>query len=70
LPQHIDIVNTEVLSYYLSHPELNESTDVVVANPPFVRLEDLTAELRLRVTEVLGDLVVGLCTGIERRPPV
>jgi tRNA1(Val) A37 N6-methylase TrmN6 len=59
LPEQLRIVNNETLKYYIDNPTLRSSADVVVANPPFVRLEDLAADVRPRVEEVLADVSGG-----------
>jgi hypothetical protein len=59
LPDNLDIVHREVLEYYLNNPNLRSSADVVVANPPFVRLEGLSQDQRLLVSQVLGELARG-----------
>jgi methylase of polypeptide subunit release factors len=54
-PEKLDIISADVLQYFLDYPELREVYDVVVANPPYVKIEAQTLAQRERAAEVLGD---------------
>jgi type I restriction-modification system DNA methylase subunit len=54
LPGELQILNEESIGYFQEHPELAGSIDAVIANPPFVTVEDQGAELKERVNRLLG----------------
>jgi methylase of polypeptide subunit release factors len=58
-PSDLKIINADSLNYFLTHPDLHESADVVVANPPYVKFEAQTLETRDSVAAVLGDDALG-----------
>src|SRR5205823_1306552 len=45
--------------YFQEHPELKESFDAVVANPPFVSLGTQTQAMRTRVSQFMGEYAKG-----------
>lgn len=55
LPGQLQILNEESVEYFQEHPELAGSIDAVIANPPFVTVEDQGAELKDRVYRLLGE---------------
>ena len=59
LPQAIAIQNVDAIEYFETHPELANSFDVVIANPPFVSLETQTTEMRRRITEFMSEHALG-----------
>lgn len=58
-PGSVNIVNAEAIDYFLGNPELKESFDVVIANPPYISLDTQSPELRARVAEFLKDYATG-----------
>ncbi len=54
LPDNLPILVTESLQHFLDHPEVHDTLDVVLANPPFVRYELLSNDLKERMGLVLG----------------
>ncbi|HOX06620.1 MAG TPA: N-6 DNA methylase [Planctomycetota bacterium] len=54
-PTTLNIVNAESLGYLSGHPQLRESMDVVIANPPFVKWENIAPEMQQRVLATMGD---------------
>jgi len=59
LPQRLRIENEEALAYFLSNEELKGTCDVVVANPPYIKLEAQSPELKERISTVLSDTASG-----------
>lgn len=55
VPDHLNIYQADTLKLFKDDASLQNSLDVVVANPPFVNIEDLPAERRDLLLEVLGD---------------
>jgi hypothetical protein len=52
LPQTLNVYSEESIKYYTEHPELKDSYDVVIANPPFVSLDTQTPMMRQRVSQL------------------
>ena len=59
LPQRLDIIAAEAISYYTERQDLNGSYDIVVANPPFISLDTQSPEIRERLVNCLGELAKG-----------
>ncbi len=59
LPQTLQIIEADSVEYFSSHPELMSSMDAVIANPPFVNLEQQSPQLKDRVAQILGGRVQG-----------
>jgi hypothetical protein len=59
LPSGLKVVSAEGIDYYLSHPEMKESCDAIVANPPFVALTTQSLGMRTRVAEFMGKYASG-----------
>lgn len=59
LPAHLDITASESIEYYLQHPELRESFDAVIANPPYVALGSQSITMRQRLAEFMEDHAEG-----------
>lgn len=53
-PDDLHVISTEAIEFYAQHPELKETYDAVVANPPFVSLDIQSSEMRTRVSEYMG----------------
>jgi len=58
-PRSLNNVQDDTLARFLGDPSLRESLDVVVTNPPFVNVEDLPADRRQLLLQVLGDAARG-----------
>ena len=54
LPPQLQIIEADAIDYFEKHPELQGSMDAVVANPPFVNLEQQSPLLKQRVAQLLG----------------
>lgn len=59
LPQDLNVENAEALVYFAERPELQETYDVVVTNPPYIKTSDLSRAARRQVSEFLGPLARG-----------
>lgn len=59
LPTSLDITQGDILARFLEDTSLKESLDAVVTNPPFVNIEELSADRRNLLLEVLGDAAHG-----------
>ena len=55
LPSNIEIKTEEAIQYYQDHPELENSFNAVISNPPFISLTDQTETMRQRVADFMGD---------------
>lgn len=54
-PKTTNIVNTDAIKYILSHQAQLGTFDAVVANPPYIKYDDMPSALREQVSEYLGD---------------
>lgn len=54
LPQAPHVVTAEAFTYYQDHPDLKGAFDAVIVNPPFIRLDRQSAELRQRITQFMS----------------
>jgi hypothetical protein len=59
VPRSLDIVQANTLAAFSKQPALRDSLDVVVTNPPFVSIDELSAETKEALLKVLGDLARG-----------
>jgi hypothetical protein len=59
LPPELKVIGSEGIEYYLSHPEMKESCDAIVANPPFVALTTQSLRMRTRVATFMGEYASG-----------
>ena len=55
LPADLNVINSEALSYFSSNTQLNNSFDVVMANPPYVAVEGQSEEMHELVTQYIGE---------------
>lgn len=55
LPPRLNIYTEEAIKYYQEHPELRNSLDAVISNPPFVSLIDQSPAMRERLSEFMED---------------
>lgn len=58
-PRMLKIFNEEAIDYYLKNPNLRESHDVVITNPPFIPWDRLPSEFRNRVRTFMGNYAKG-----------
>ncbi len=58
-PDRLNINNVEAIGYFKNHPELKESYDAVLANPPFIPYYSQSDEIKSILKDYLGDLKVG-----------
>jgi hypothetical protein len=54
LPEQLAIYPAEAIAYFLKHPDLRGSQDVVIANPPFISWGGLRQPMRELVAEFMG----------------
>jgi type I restriction-modification system DNA methylase subunit len=54
LPDELNILDGETIRYLQEHPEVKESYDVVICNPPFISWDRLSNEIRERFAEFAG----------------
>jgi hypothetical protein len=54
-PEGLKVECTEALGYYQAHPELSESQDAVIANPPFIKWDHMAADMQHRVVSFVGE---------------
>lgn len=60
LPKHLEISSGEAIEYFQENSKiLQDSFDVVVANPPFVSLDTQDAAMRHRIAEFMADHATG-----------
>jgi len=59
LPDELHIIPTEAIDYFMGHTELRNSLDVVIANPPFIPIEDQPEELRDRIRDFMANHASG-----------
>jgi hypothetical protein len=55
IPDRLPVVNHESLDYFALNQDKFGTFDAVVANPPYVKWDALTQEMRERVGQLLGD---------------
>lgn len=58
-PPELQITNAEAIDYFKQRPDLARSFDAVLANPPYVRWENIPLAWQERVQAVLGGGAVG-----------
>ncbi len=58
-PADLHVVNAEAVQYFQSHPELQQSFDAVIANPPYIKWDHMNHDLRSRV----GRFMKGFASG-------
>ena len=59
LPQALNVLSAESIQYYQEHPELRDTYDAVIANPPFVSLDTQTPAMRERVFQFMDEYASG-----------
>jgi len=59
LPQQLNIRTVESIEYYQKHPELKETFDNIIVNPPFVALGTQADEFRKRLALFMGEEAKG-----------
>ena len=55
----MQVFNAEAVDYFLKHPDLRDHFEVITANPPFIKWDRLTNEMRQSIVSFLGDGAVG-----------
>lgn len=55
LPTKLNVVTTESIEYFLTHPELKESFDAVIVNPPFISSGNQSETIRQRISKLMGE---------------
>ena len=59
LPTNLSMIPAESIEYFVGHPEMKGSRDVVLANPPFTPVEDQPAELKQRIRDFMDGYASG-----------
>lgn len=59
LPSKLNLINENALEYFDRHPELKESQDAVVANPPFISIGMQSQELKESIAVFMKELASG-----------
>lgn len=55
VPKKLNVLTTESIEYFQTHPELNESFDAVIVNPPFISSGKQSETIRQRISELMGE---------------
>ena len=55
LPKNLNIIASEAIEYYQSHPQLKGSYDAVIANPPYVEWGTQNSVMRQRISEFMNE---------------
>ena len=55
LPHSLKIYAAETIEFFQGHPDLRNTWDAVLANPPFIPIENQSESLRQRIGEFMGD---------------
>lgn len=58
-PDALNVIPADAIRYYQEHPELRESFDAVVANPPFVSLDVQASSTREHVSHFMAKYASG-----------
>ncbi len=58
-PESLNVENSDSLEHFSAHPELRESFDAVVANPPYIKWDDLDEETRVQVVQFMESFATG-----------
>lgn len=58
-PSELKILHEDSLSYWVKNKEGHEKYDVVLSNPPFISIENQSAETRNHIKSILGSLAQG-----------
>lgn len=59
LPTSLNIITSEAIEYYQKNPQLRNSFDAVIANPPYVSLTTLSPAMRQHVSEFMDENASG-----------
>jgi len=54
MPKKLHVVNAESIEYFQNHPELKESFDAVIVNPPFISSGRQSEAIKQRISELMG----------------
>jgi tRNA1(Val) A37 N6-methylase TrmN6 len=58
-PPQLNVFSVEAIEYFQKHPELRDSQDAVIANPPFIAIETQTGAIRERITDFMSGFATG-----------
>lgn len=58
-PETMQVLNEEAVDYFLKHADLKQQFEAITANPPFIKWDRLTDEMRQSIVSFLGDGAVG-----------
>jgi type I restriction-modification system DNA methylase subunit len=59
LPESLKVFASEAIEYYQNNPQLRNSFDAVIANPPYVALTTQEPAMRQHLTEFMGEYASG-----------
>lgn len=59
LPGKMNVLNSEAIEHLQQHPNLKESCDGVIANPPYISWDNIPKILQQRITNFMGQLGKG-----------
>lgn len=59
LPESLQIIASEAIEYYQKNPQLKDSFDAVIANPPYVALTTQTPAMRQHISEFMDENATG-----------
>lgn len=54
-PEKLNILSVETIEYISMHPDLKDTFDAVISNPPFISTNAQTEVMRKRIVEFMGD---------------
>ena len=55
LPENLTIIDVETIKYFQNHQELKQKWDVVLANPPFIPIDQQEVSIRELLVDFMGD---------------
>ncbi|MDD5010643.1 MAG: N-6 DNA methylase [Phycisphaerae bacterium] len=59
LPHKLGVINADALDYYKNNPNLSNSFDAVITNPPFIPCSKIPSPQRQKIENFMGDLSQG-----------
>lgn len=53
-PTSVQVIHDDAIAHFSAHEELSENFDAVIANPPFVKWDNMAPDVRARVAEFMA----------------